>query len=185
MIILMGLAGSGKSTQGKILAAARGAVWLSAGQVLRDTADPAVRAIQDRGELVDDRETIRLMTQAIAQALAAGKDVILDGYPRTIEQAEWLVANAAERVSLVIIIDVPKADLIERMRLRGRSDDQDMAAIEERFRIVEENIATICEILAAKGIKIVHVDGSGTPDEVTALIRQTVAENEEMKHEAN
>lgn len=181
----MGLAGSGKSTQGKILAAERGAVWLSAGQVLRDTDDPAVRAAQDRGELVDDRETIKLMTQAMAQALAAGRDIILDGYPRTVEQTEWLIENAADRVSLVIIIEVPKADLIERMRLRGRSDDRDITAIEERFRVVEENITTICAMLAAKGIKIVRVDGSGTPDEVTALIRQAVAENEEIERETN
>lgn len=177
----MGLAGSGKSTQGQILAQERGAVWLSAGQVLRDTDDPEVRALQDKGELVDDRETIKLMTHAMAEALAAGKDIILDGYPRTIEQAEWLVDNAAERVSLVIIIDVPKPDLMKRMELRGRSDDRDRAAIEERFRVVEENIAAVCEILAEHGIKIVRIDGSGSREEVTELIRKVVRENEEIK----
>lgn len=49
MIILMGLAGSGKSTQGQILAKARGGVWLSAGQVLRDTPNEEVHEVQKRG----------------------------------------------------------------------------------------------------------------------------------------
>lgn len=50
MIILMGLAGSGKSTQGKRLAEELDGVWLSAGQVLRDTNDPEVNAIQEQGD---------------------------------------------------------------------------------------------------------------------------------------
>ena len=49
MIILMGLAGSGKSTQGRILAERLGGVWLSAGQVLRETQDAAMREVMDRG----------------------------------------------------------------------------------------------------------------------------------------
>ena len=69
MIILMGLAGSGKSTQGQILAKARGGVWLSAGQGLRDTPNEEVHEVQKRGELVDDRLTIPLMAEAINQAL--------------------------------------------------------------------------------------------------------------------
>lgn len=174
MIILMGLAGSGKSTQGRILAQEMGAVWLSAGQVLRDTDDPEVKAVQDKGGLVDDAETIKLMTYAMAEALAAGRDVILDGYPRTMQQAEWLVENAAERIELVIIIEVPKSELIERMRLRGRSDDQDIDVIEERFRIVEENIMAICQLLAKNGIQIVRVDGSASREVVAERVRKAI-----------
>lgn len=181
MIILMGLAGSGKSTQGNILADERGAVWLSAGQVLRDTPNEEVHEIQRRGELVPDTITIPLMAEAMARVLAEGKDIVLDGYPRTVEQAEWVAENAADRILVVIRIEVPKDELFHRMELRGRADDMSREAIEERFRIVEQNIYTVCEILEAKNVKIVRIDGVGTPEEVTERIRMAVNTAEELK----
>lgn len=181
MIILMGLAGSGKSTQGNILANERGAVWLSAGQVLRDTPNEEVHEIQRRGELVPDTITIPLMAEAMARVLAEGKDIVLDGYPRTIEQAEWVAENAADRILVVVRIEVPKDELIRRMELRGRADDMSREAIEERFRIVEQNIYTVCEILEAKNVKIVRIDGVGTPEEVTERIQMAVNTAEELK----
>lgn len=177
MIVLMGLAGSGKSTQGNRLAEEMNGVWLSAGQVLRDTPDEEVHEIQRRGELVPDKITIPLMAEAIAAAQAAGKMAILDGYPRTVEQAEWVAENIADQIDLVIRIEVPKVELLRRMELRGRADDLDRGAIEERWRIIEQNIYTVCEILAAKGVKICTVDGDATPDEVTVRLRQVVAKN--------
>lgn len=186
MIILMGLAGSGKSTQGRILAERLGGEWLSAGQVLRETQDPAMREVMDRGELVDDELVIRLMEARMAQAEAAGKPVILDGYPRTVRQARWVAARPAESgeagagasraagVRAVIWLEVPKEELIRRLQLRGRSDDQDAAAIEERLKIVKENADEVCHILAQKGVRILAVDGLGTPEEVTERVWETV-----------
>lgn len=173
----MGLAGSGKSTQGQKLAEATGRVWLSAGQVLRETNDPELKAIMDRGELVDDKITIRVMVEKILQVVREGKDVVIDGFPRDIEQAEFMADNLASVMGLVIIIDVPKAELIQRLELRGRTDDT-REAIEERFRIVEQNIYAVCEILKAKGIRIEKVDGTGSPDEVFARIMQLITEVE-------
>lgn len=193
MIILMGLAGSGKSTQGRILAERLGGEWLSAGQVLRETQDSAMREVMDRGELVDDELVIRLMEARMAQAEVAGKPVILDGYPRTVRQAKWVAvrpaasggvggagaadgveASRAAGVRAVIWLEVPKEELIRRLRLRGRSDDQDAAAIEERLKIVKENADEVCHILAQKGVRILAVDGLGTPEEVTERVWETV-----------
>lgn len=193
MIILMGLAGSGKSTQGRILAERLGGEWLSAGQVLRETQDSAMREVMDRGELVDDELVIRLMETRMAQAEAAGKPVILDGYPRTVRQAKWVAArpagsdgaggagaadeveaSRAAGVRAVIWLEVPKEELIQRLQLRGRSDDQDAAAIEERLKIVKENADEVCHILAQKGVRILAVDGLGTPEEVTERVWETV-----------
>lgn len=193
MIILMGLAGSGKSTQGRILAERLGGEWLSAGQVLRETQDPAMREVMNRGELVDDELVIRLMEARMAQAEAAGKPVILDGYPRTVRQAKWVAArpavsggaggtgaadgveaSRAAGVRAVIWLEVPKEELIRRLQLRGRSDDQDAAAIEERLKIVKENADEVCHILAQKGVRILAVDGLGTPEEVTERVWETV-----------
>lgn len=177
MIILMGLAGSGKSTQGQLLAEATGRVWLSAGQLLRDTDDPEIRVIQERGELVPNEVTFRLMTQGMLEAVRAGKDVVIDGFPRDVKQAEWLADNLASVMKLVIVIEVPKEELVQRLLLRGRADDT-KEAIEERFRIVEQNIYTVCEVLKAKGIEIRKVDGSGTVEEVFERIKAVVTEVE-------
>ena len=184
MIILMGLAGSGKSTQGRILAERWGGVWLSAGQVLRETQDAAMREVMDRGDLVDDGLVIQLMDKRMAEAEAAGKPVILDGYPRTVRQAEWVAvrpevsggtgASGAAGARAVIWLEVPKEELIRRLQLRGRSDDQDAAAIKERLKIVKENADEVCHILAQKGVRILAVDGLGTPEEVTERVWETV-----------
>lgn len=176
MIILMGLAGSGKSTQGKILAEATGRVWLSAGQVLRDTDNETVHVLQRQGELVPDEITISLMDQAIAAAKAAGKDVVLDGYPRTLKQATWIAEHLADQIELVLRIVVPKQELITRMKLRGRADDLTPEAIEERFRIVDENNVSICKLLAAHGVKLRALDGTGTVEEVSQRVKQVMTE---------
>ncbi len=174
MIILMGLAGSGKSTQGKMLAESMGRRWLSAGQVLRDTNNPEVKAIQDRGELVDDKLAIRLMRDAIVATASRGQDMVLDGFPRTVEQAEWVGDNLARAIEGVIYLDVPKAQLIQRMMLRGRSDDESREAIEKRFAVVEKNITEVSTILMQKGVRIVAVSGEGTVEEVFTRIEAVI-----------
>lgn len=176
MIILMGLAGSGKSTQGQILAKARSGVWLSAGQVLRDTPNEEVHEVQRRGELVDDRLTIPLMAEAIERVLSEGKEIVLDGYPRTVPQAEWIRDHVADKIEAVVRIIVPKDELFRRLAARGRADDASWEAIEERFRIVEQNIYTVCETLTEKKVKILDVDGMGTVEEVAWRINDALVE---------
>lgn len=174
MIILMGLAGSGKSTQGNILADEVGGVWLSAGQVLRDADNDEVHEIQRAGELVPDSITIPLMAEALNQAIAAGKTAVIDGYPRTVDQANWVAENIASQITVVIWIDVPKDELINRMKLRGRADDASTDAIRERFRIIEQNICSVCAILQSKGVKITKINGVGTLEEVTARLHEVL-----------
>lgn len=175
----MGLAGSGKSTQGNILADEMGAVWLSAGQVLRDVPDEELHETQRRGVLVPDTITIPLMAEAMAKVRGEEKDIVLDGYPRTVDQAEWIAENVADDIDLVIRIEVPKDELLRRMQLRGRADDESIEAIEERFRVVEQNIYTVCETLTEKKVKILDVDGMGTVEEVAWRINDALTEAKE------
>lgn len=165
MIILFGLAGSGKGTQGKALSEIFGWRWISVGQVLRDTGEYA--EIMNRGELVDDDDVNRLMGAQIEKTEAEGYDVILDGYPRDEYQAKWVVANMADKIDGAIFLDVPKEELYERLMLRGRDDDLSRESIERRFEIAEQNYSLIFDLLKAHGIEIRHVNGVGSVEEVT------------------
>jgi adenylate kinase len=165
MIVLLGLAGSGKGTQGKALSELFGWKWLSVGEVIRATGEYA--DIINRGELIPDDDVIRLMNKQIEKTEAEGFDVILDGYPRDVYQAEWMMKNMAEKIDGVIILEVTKEELYERLALRGRDDDKDRAAIDRRFEISEQNIYSILPLLEAKNIPVEHVDGAGPIDTVT------------------
>ena len=172
MIILFGLAGSGKGTQGKALSEIFGWRWLSVGDVIRQTGE--YKEIIDRGELIPDSEVIKLMTKQIEKAEAEGFDVILDGYPRDKEQADWIVANMAEKINGAIVLEVPKSELFERLALRGRDDDKERASIERRFEIFEQNICSILPLFESKNIPVKHVDGVGAIEDVTARLVDTV-----------
>jgi adenylate kinase len=179
MIILFGLAGSGKGTQGKALSEIFGWRWLSVGDAIRETG--GYEEIINRGELIPDEEVIKIMDKQIEKAEAEGFDVILDGYPRDKKQAEYMAANMADKIDGAIILEVPKEELIERLTLRGRDDDKDKESIERRFEIFEQNIYSILPLLEAKNIPIARVDGVGTVEEVTDRLVKVV---EEIKPDA-
>ena len=165
MIILFGLAGSGKGTQGKALSELFGWRTLSVGQVIRDTGE--YNNIANKGELIPDDDVIKLMARQIEKSEAEGFDIILDGFPRTVEQAEWLMHEMPEKIDGAIILEVPKDELMNRLALRGREDDKEKSSIERRFEIFEQNIYSILPLLEAQNIPVERVDGVGAIDEVT------------------
>lgn len=172
MIILFGLAGSGKGTQGKALSEIFGWRWLSVGEAIRATG--GYEEIINKGNLIPDEEVIKIMNKQIEKAEAEGFDVILDGYPRDKEQAEYVSEHMADKIDGAIILEVPKEELIERLILRGRDDDKDRESIERRFEIFEQNIYSIIPLLEAKNIPIEHVDGVGAVEEVTERLVEVV-----------
>lgn len=165
MIILFGLAGSGKGTQGKALSELFGWRWLSVGQAIRDTGEYS--AIIDGGNLIPDEDVIKIMNRQIEKAEAEGFDVILDGYPRTETQARYLTENMADKLDGAIVLDVPKEELYKRLALRGRDDDKEKESIDRRFEIFEQNICSILPLLESRNIPVEHVDGVGEIDNVT------------------
>ena len=168
MIILFGLAGSGKGTQGKALSELFGWRWLSVGEAIRQTG--GYEEIINKGNLIPDEEVIEIMNKQIEKAEAEGFDLILDGYPRDEKQAEYIAENMAEKIDGAIILEVPKEELFERLALRGRDDDKDKKSIERRFEIFEQNIDSILPLLEAKNIPIERVDGVGKIEDVTARL---------------
>lgn len=175
MIIFFGPAGSGKSTQGRIIADKYGWRWLSVGQVLRDTGE--FDEILKKGELVDDKEVVSLMNKQIEFARAEGMDIVLDGYPRDVQQAEILQADKKTdffgNIDCAIILNVPKKELLERIQERGREDDT-MAVVERRFAIFEQNICSILPLLKERNVPIHEVDGTGEFEDVTARITKII-----------
>ena len=168
MIILFGLAGSGKGTQGRALSEIFGWRAISVGEAIRNSGEYA--AIIDKGNLIPDEDVVKLMDKQIAKAEAEGFDVILDGYPRTKTQAEYVVSHIADKIDGAIIIDVPKEELYKRLALRGRDDDKERESIDRRFEIFEQNICSILPLLESKNIPIAHVNGVGEIGTVTGRL---------------
>lgn len=174
MIILFGLAGTGKGTQAKALSEFFGWRTFSVGQVIRDTGK--YNDTTNAGGLIPDDDVIALMTEQIERASAEGFNVILDGYPRTEYQAKWLMEHMRDDIEGAIILEVPKEELYERLELRGREDDKSKEAIDRRWEIFEQNISPILTLLEQNHIPVKKVDGVGAVETVTERLISTVKE---------
>lgn len=172
MIILFGLAGSGKGTQGKAISEFFGWRWLSVGEAIRQAG--GYEEIINKGGLIPDEDVIKLMDKQISKAEDEGFDVVLDGYPRDVHQAEYMMKTMPDKISGAIILEVPKEELYQRLSLRGRDDDKENDAIERRFEVFEQNIGSILPLLEAKGIPIARIDGVGKIEEVTARLVEVI-----------
>jgi adenylate kinase len=167
MIVFFGPAGAGKSVQGQILAARMGWRWLSAGQLLRDTRDVNLLHMMHAGKMVPHDTITKIMSQAISHA-ANINQLILDGFPRLVEQAEWLVDSQPQHgrsVALVIVLEVPREELLKRLAIRGRSDDTP-AAIDERLKMYRQEMYPVLNYLTEQNVPIVHIDGTSTVGQV-------------------
>ena len=168
MIILMGVAGSGKSMQGKILADEHGYAWISTGEILRVLVTGKRRHEMLQGKLLSDEEMINLMDKVL-ELIDTKQEFVLDGFPRTVPQTDWLLEQVKNgRFELTAVIHLAASEDVVRSRLlgRGRVDDHE-AAIAERFseyRVVTLPIiahlkkmgAAVCNIDASEDIRHVH-----------------------------
>ena len=174
MIVLFGLAGSGKGTQGKILAEIFGWKWLSVGEIIRQTGK--YTELLNSGRLIPDEDVIDLMNKNIKKTEEEGFDVILDGYPRDEVQAKYVTETMSEKIDGAIVLDVPKEELLKRLALRGRDDDKEESSITQRFEVFENNIKNILPLFEEKNIPVEYVNGVGTVEEVTERLVKIVEE---------
>ena len=122
-VVMLGRQGSGKGTQGVQLARLLVVPHISVGDVLREAArsgSPAGRRAQDameRGELVDDNLVVSLVTERLAAVDVRGGGFVLDGFPRTVEQAKTLAGILADNtLDRAVVINVPLE--VARARIR-------------------------------------------------------------------
>lgn len=167
MILLMGIAGSGKGTQGKMLADTKGFHLISMGEVLRMYVTGKQRERMLAGELLDDGEIIKIVDQVLTM-LPNGAEVLLDGFPRTIPQAEWLMEQVkTDRFPLKIAFHLvaSREAVKQRLMKRARVDDKEQA-IEARFDEYERSTTPLLSWLSEHGIKVINVNAERSVQEV-------------------
>ena len=180
-LLILGPQGSGKGTQAQRLAAEYGLAHIATGDMLREAMAAGtdlgrrVRPIYDAGQLVPDELMIELIRERLGYPDAAA-GFVLDGFPRTLGQAEALDAMLAElgrELAAILELIVPEQVAIERMLGRaeteGRSDDTP-EAIRRRLDLYHELTEPVAEHYRATG-KLVGIHGERTIDEVFAEIR--------------
>jgi len=171
VIIILGVAGSGKSTQSKLLASREGFTWVSMGEVLRGHITDDRKSDMLAGKMLDEHQVIEILTP-ILDAHGDTADVILDGFPRGLHQAEWLLAkkdNGDYRIDAVVHLSVHESIARARLHERGRQDDNDQA-IAERFYEYEHTIKPIVALMQAKNIPIIDINTEQAPEDVFATI---------------
>lgn len=183
-IIVLGAPGSGKGTQGALLADRVGVPKIATGDLLRAAVRDGTslgveaRSFMDRGLLVPDEIVLGLIEEVL-RSPEAQDGVIMDGFPRTLAQAEaveGLLADRGSRIDRVLLIDVPEDELVKRMlgraRAEGRSDDTP-ETIRKRFAVYGEQTAPLIRYYEERGL-LTTIIGLGTVREVADRVNEAL-----------
>jgi adenylate kinase len=179
-VVLIGPPGSGKGTQATRLAAHYGAVHIAAGDTLRAELAAGTELglrVQDylsKGDLVPDDLIVELLWGRIVEAARDG-GYVLDGFPRTVGQAEAAYRMATEAgvtAHAAVCLDGDSDALVARMLARAHIDgrvDDTAEVIAHRLAVYAEQTAPLVDYYERRGL-LVCVDAMLPPDEVTATI---------------
>ena len=169
MILLFGPTGAGKSLQGQMMAIRQGWKWLSTGEMFRASNDPKIIEQLKTGELLSDEQTYEVFQKAVKDAHEKNyPQIIVDGFPRTKEQAEWLadyMEKEGEKIDIVIALEVPESEIMNRLEKRARMEDSP-EVIARRMNIYRQKMYPVLGIFAEDEVRVVHVEGVGTAGEV-------------------
>lgn len=169
-VLLIGPPGSGKGTQGERLAARLGLEHLAAGDLLRAEVENGtdlgkrVQDVMTKGDLVPDELILRLLMPRVLAASAAN-GYLLDGFPRSVEQAveaRKLADIAGAGPDAVIYLDAPRDELIRRILARaaveGRADDNE-ETVQNRLRVFDDATSPVIDLYRERGLlHVVNAD---------------------------
>jgi adenylate kinase len=193
-IVLLGPPGAGKGTQAKLLEERRGMVQLSTGDMLRAAVASGsdigreAKAVMDAGRLMPDDVMIRIISERIDDISSAG-GFILDGFPRTVAQAEALDRLLAEKdVALDAVIELAVDDqaLVDRIATRAkeaaaageRRTDDTAETLRKRLAVYHEQTAPILPFYREQG-RLHMIDGMASIDDVARQIEAVLAAKED------
>jgi adenylate kinase len=181
-IALLGPPGSGKGTQAARLRDQLGFAVLATGDLLREAqaagTDLGRRASEymDRGDLVPDALMVAMIRDAIASL--DDRPVVLDGFPRTVAQADSLAGALGARgrdLTAAVLVDVPDDVVVERIsgRHQGRGDDRP-ETVRERLRVYHRETEPLVAYYSERGL-LRRVDGAQDADAVEARVLALLA----------
>jgi adenylate kinase len=183
-LMILGAPGSGKGTQGKLIAGHLGIAEVSTGELLRAAVRDGTplgrqaKGYMDQGLLVPDPVILGLI-RGILDSPAGRRGMLMDGFPRTVPQAEAVdrfLAERKERVDLVLVLEVADDELVKRLLARaakeGRSDDNP-ESIKQRLAVYERQTAPLVAYYERQGV-VRRVAGAGCVEEIQARVREAV-----------
>jgi len=183
-ILILGAPGSGKGTQGKLLAERLGLPKITTGDILRAAIQEATpvgrqaKAFYDKGQLVPDAVVLDLIKGELTKP-AAKDGAIFDGFPRTAPQAELVdktLGERGQRLNHILLLDVDEDELVRRMSTRAsqesRSDDTP-EAIRTRLNVYRRDTAPLIAHYGQRGI-VHRVPGGGTVEQIAEEIKRII-----------
>ena len=179
-LLFLGPPGAGKGTQAARLCEANGMKHLSTGDLLRSevAAGTALgkeaEAVMNRGELVSDALVLAIVESQLKGLSGGGW--LLDGFPRTVPQAdalEPLLEELKQPIEAVVLLELDDAVLIERLLARGRDDDNE-AVIRNRLEVYREKTSPLISFYRDKGL-LVSVEANGSVEEITDRITEVLS----------
>jgi adenylate kinase len=172
-LLLIGAPGAGKGTQAERLAERFGIMHISSGDLLRQhvreqtSLGRTIKSYLDHGDLVPDSIVLDMLRKPVVAAVEAG-GYVLDGFPRTVEQAQasFPVAQAlGVEVQAAVHLDVPREELVRRLLARRRGSEDTETVIERRLQVYLDKTVPLLEYYAGREL-VFTVDGAQPPGAV-------------------